>query len=76
MRLPRIHLAPGREFLLAAVLFLTCAYGAVFLIVIGELGVAGFALFCAYGFFQACGAFAGALDLRARCEQGPEGLDG
>lgn len=76
MRRLRAQLRKHWEFLLSAGLFLTCIYAAVYFIVTGALAHAGYALFCAYGFFQACGGFAAALDLRPRREQSAETLEG
>lgn len=78
MRRLRALIATHWEFLLAAGLFLICIYGAVFFILVGQLGAAGFASFCAYGFFQALMAFLDAADLRSRMsrKQGArQGLD-
>lgn len=70
------RLAVHWEFRLSTVLFLISVYGAVYLVITKDFGSAGFALFCAYGFFQACSGFVGALDLRPRREQGAETLEG
>lgn len=79
MRRPRAILVSHWEALLTAALFLVCIYGAVAFLVSGDLGAAGYALFCAYGFFQALIAFLDAADLRGRMsrkQSGAEGLDG
>jgi hypothetical protein len=62
----RRHLAEQGELCISAGLFLGCLYGAIFCVVNGELGAAGYALFCAYGFFQALIAFADAAEMRRR----------
>ena len=76
MRRLRAWMRQRWEFALSAGLFLLCVYAAVFYIVSGALAAAGFALFCAYGFFQALMAFADHAELRRRMglEQGAEDL--
>ncbi|NDZ11514.1 hypothetical protein C7T35_01285 [Variovorax sp. WS11] len=72
----RRRFAAHWEFRLSAVLFLVCIYSAAFLIVTGALDAAGYLLPPTFGFGWACVAFAGALDLRPRREQGAETLKG
>lgn len=69
------------ESLVAAGLFLLCVYSAVVLICGHELGWAGFALFCAAGFFQSLSCFtddtnAAVRQRIARLKQWAEDLEG
>ena len=78
MRRPRANLAMHWEALLTAALFLICIYGALAFLLSGDLGTAGYALFCAYGFFQALMAFLDAAELHSRMsrKQRTEHLEG
>lgn len=73
MRRLRALTVKNWEFLLAAGLFLICIYAAVFYALKGYLGAAGYALFCAYGFFQALMGFADAAELRRRLARAQHG---
>lgn len=76
MRFLSIH----GETLFAAFLFLGCAYGSVYFVIVQRYGAAFYALLCAIGFFGALMSFLGFADLRDRLrrmreEQQAQGLD-
>ncbi|MDN8617833.1 hypothetical protein [Variovorax ginsengisoli] len=74
MRRAQAWLRRNGEFALSAGLFLGCVYAAVFYVVEGALGAAGFAAFLAYGFFHASAAFHDAAVMR-RAMRMDEGTD-
>lgn len=77
MRFLQTHGEP----LFAAALFVLSVFGVVFFTRRGSYGNAGYALFCAVGFFHALMSFLDAAELRGRIrrmrqEQRAQGLDG
>ena len=61
----RAWLSPRWEFALSATLFVISVNAAVYHLVQGALGVAGYFLLCALGLLWACSAFAESAALQA-----------